>query len=103
METAPAQQVAVYRTAQESLTNISKYAQASRVTLDLSDHEGFLTLEVTDNGVGLTQEARDKPQSFGLRGLSERARTVNGWLDVSSHPGRGTSIILTIPLTDIET
>ncbi|PIF98896.1 ATP-binding protein [Comamonas sp. 26] len=103
MEIAPAQQVAVYRTAQESLTNISKYAQASRVTLDLSDHEGFLTLEVTDNGVGLTQESRDKPQSFGLRGLSERARTVNGWLDVSSHPGRGTSIILTIPLTDTET
>lgn len=103
MEIAPAQQVAVYRTAQESLTNISKYAQASRVTLDLSDHEGFLTLEVTDNGVGLTQESRDKPQSFGLRELSERARTVNGWLDVSSHPGRGTSIILTIPLTDTET
>ena len=102
MDIAPEQQVAVYRTAQESLTNISKYAQASRVTLDLSDHEGFLTLEVTDNGVGLSQDDRNKPQSFGLRGLSERARTIQGWLDVSSHPGLGTSIILTIPLAEIQ-
>lgn len=102
MEIAPAQQVVVYRTAQESLTNISKYAQASQVKLDLSDHEGFLTLEVTDNGVGLSQDDRNKPQSFGLRGLSERARTIQGWLDVSSHPGLGTSIILTIPLAEIQ-
>ncbi|QXZ11426.1 response regulator [Comamonas sp. Y33R10-2] len=103
MNIAPALQVVVYRAAQESLTNISKYAQASRVSLDLSDQEGFLTLEVTDNGVGLDEQARNKPQSFGLRGLSERARTVQGWLDVSSRLGQGTSIILTIPLTDIET
>lgn len=102
MEIAAELQVVVYRTAQESLTNISKYAQASRVSLDLSDHEGFLTLEVTDNGVGLEVGAREKPQSFGLRGLSERARTVKGWLDVSSQAGRGTSIILTIPLAETE-
>ena len=102
MQVAPALQVAVYRTAQESLTNIHKHAQASQVELDLSDHEGFLTLEVTDNGLGLSPQARDKPQSFGLRGLSERARTVQGWLDVSSQAGKGTSIILTIPLADIK-
>lgn len=94
----PELQVVVYRTAQEALTNISKYAQASLVTLELSDHEGFLTLEVTDNGVGLSPEDREKPQSFGLKGLSERARTVQGWLDISSQLGRGSSIILTIPL-----
>ena len=99
---APELQVVVYRTAQEALTNISKYAKASQVTLELSDHEGFLTLEVTDNGVGLNPGDRAKPQSFGLRGLSERARTVQGWLDVSSQPGRGSSIILTIPLAGTE-
>ena len=99
---APALQVVVYRTAQEALTNISKYAQASQVTLELSDHEGFLTLEVTDNGVGMSVQDRAKPQSFGLKGLNERARTVQGWLDVSSQPGRGSSIILTIPLAVIE-
>ena len=91
-------QVVAYRTAQEALTNVSKYAQASQVHIDLSDHEGFLTLEVRDNGQGMQEAQRLKPKAFGLRGLAERARTVDGWLDISSQPGRGTSIIVTIPL-----
>lgn len=96
--TSPEVQLVAYRTAQEALTNIGKYAQASRVEIELSDREGFLTLEVTDNGCGMTAEQREKPRSFGLRGLHERARTVDGWLDVSSQPGRGTSIIVSVPL-----
>ena len=88
-----------YRTAQEALTNVGKYAQASAVHLELSNAEGFLTLEVRDNGCGMAAAQRDKPKAFGLRGLAERARTVNGWLDVSSQPGRGTSIIVSIPLS----
>lgn len=91
-------QVVAYRTAQEALTNIAKYAQASQVMIDVSDREGFLTLEVSDNGIGLGQGERDKPKSFGLRGLAERARIVQGWLDVSSQAGRGTSVIVSIPL-----
>lgn len=91
-------QVVAYRTAQEALTNISKYAQASAVRIELSSLEGFLTLEVRDNGVGIAPGMRDKPKSFGLRGLAERARTVGGWLDVSSHVGQGTSVIVSIPL-----
>ena len=92
-------QLVAYRTAQEALTNISKYAQASRVDIDLSDREGVLTLEVSDDGQGIAPALLDKPKAFGLRGLRERARTVGGWLDVSSRPGRGTSVILSIPLT----
>lgn len=99
MDMAPEIQVVAYRTAQEALTNVGKYAQARQVDIDLSDHEGFLTLEVKDDGVGLAPGARDKPRSFGLRGLDERARTVHGWLDVSSQPGRGTSVIVSIPLS----
>ena len=95
---SPEIQLVAYRTAQEALTNIGKYAQASHVEIDLSDREGFLTLEVTDNGCGMTAEQREKPHSFGLRGLQERARTMNGWLDISSQPGRGTSIIVSVPL-----
>lgn len=91
-------QVVAYRTAQEALTNVSKYARASAVHLDLSNAEGFLTLEVRDNGCGMTLEARNKPKAFGLRGLAERARTVQGWLDISSQVGKGTSIIVSVPL-----
>ena len=92
-------QLVAYRTAQEALTNISKHAQPTRVDIDLSDREGVLTLEVTDDGRGIDPRMLDKPKAFGLKGLHERARTVGGWLDISSRPGHGTSVILSIPLT----
>ncbi len=91
-------QLVAYRTAQEALTNVSKYAQATAVHLDLSHSEGVLTLEVTDDGCGIPAAALAKPAAFGLKGLQERARTVDGWLDISSQPGRGTSVIVSIPL-----
>jgi signal transduction histidine kinase len=90
-------QLVAYRTAQEALTNVAKHAQASAVQIDLSDREGFLTLEVSDNGCGLDAKALRKAKSFGLLGLKERAAKVGGWLDVSSSP-RGTSVILSVPL-----
>lgn len=91
-------EITAYRTAQEALTNISKHAECNRVTIELSDAEGVLTLEISDNGKGISKMDLDNPQSFGLKGLQERARTVGGWLDISSRSGEGTSIILSIPL-----
>lgn len=92
-------QLTAYRTAQEALTNISKHAQCQEVRIELSDAEGVLTLEITDNGRGIPPPERDNPNAFGLKGLQERARTVGGWLDVSSRLGQGTSITLSVPLT----
>lgn len=94
-------QLVAYRTAQEALTNVAKHApEASAVDVDLSDREGVLTLEVSDNGPGMSAEARRKSKSFGLLGLSERASKVDGWLDVSTSSG-GTSIILSVPLVPV--
>lgn len=87
-----------FRTVQEGLTNITKHAQCTAVTIDISSHEGALTVEISDNGVGMGMEDKMKLQSFGLRGLQERAQSVGGWLDISSRRGQGTAIILTIPL-----
>ena len=92
-------ELTAYRTVQEALTNISKHARCSHVTVDLSDLEQCLTLEVADNGQGLTPQDRQKSKSFGLKGLEERARSVGGWLDISVMPRRGTAIILSIPLS----
>lgn len=96
-------ELTAYRTVQEALTNISKHAQCSHVTVDVTDAGQCLTLEVADNGQGLTVQDRNKSKSFGLRGLEERARSVGGWLDVSSRPGEGTAIILSVPLLNTET
>lgn len=99
----PAVQLVAYRTAQEALTNIVKHAQPRQVHVELADSEGMLTLEVSDDGRGMTPTQRDKPKAFGLKGLQERARTVGGWLDVSSQPGRGTSVVLSVPLSPTPT
>jgi signal transduction histidine kinase len=96
-------QLTAYRTAQEALTNVSKHARCSLVRIDLSDAKGLLTLEITDNGAGIAQQEREKPKAFGLRGLHERAKTVGGWLDVSTRSGHGTSITLSVPLPDQST
>lgn len=101
INTTPAIQLVAYRTAQEALTNISKHTQSTLVHIELSDQESMLTLEVTDNGDGIAPAMLEKPQAFGLKGLRERARTVGGWLDISSQPGMGTSVILSIPLLSV--
>ena len=88
-----------YRCAQEALTNISKHAQATRVDVDLAVAADVLSLEINDNGRGLSSEDLTKAQSFGIRGLHERAGTVGGWIDLTSSE-RGTSLILSVPLAD---
>ena len=97
----PGVPLVAYRTAQEALTNVSKHAQATRVRIELTVGAGVLSLEVSDNGRGLTAADRGKDRSFGLRGLHERAATVGGWVDISSSPA-GTSLILSVPLSGAE-
>jgi signal transduction histidine kinase len=95
----PGVPLVAYRAAQEALTNISKHAHATRVGIDLSLAQGILSLEVSDNGQGLSEADLAKARSFGIRGLHERASTVGGWVDLSSSPA-GTTLILSIPLDD---
>jgi signal transduction histidine kinase len=90
-----------YRTAQEALTNVSKHAQATRVRLDLLLAPDMLSLEISDNGRGLSSRDLAKAQSFGIRGLHERAVTVGGWVDLSSS-AQGTTLILSIPMASAD-
>jgi signal transduction histidine kinase len=98
----PGVPLVAYRFAQEALTNVSKHAQATRVSVDLSLSGGVLSLEVSDNGRGLTPDDLAKARSFGLRGLHQRASTVGGWVDVSSSPTGGTTLLLSVPLRDAQ-
>jgi signal transduction histidine kinase len=88
-----------YRTAQEALTNVSKHAGATEVRVELQIGAGVLSLEVSDNGRGIAPDDLAKARSFGIRGLHERASTVDGWVDLTSGgSGRGTTLILSVPL-----
>jgi signal transduction histidine kinase len=97
-ELPPGVALVAYRTAQEALTNVTKHAHARHVTIGLSLAAGVLSLEIADDGRGLSSDDLAKARSFGIRGLHERAGTVGGWIDLSSGAG-GTSLILSVPLT----
>ncbi len=98
LELPPGVPLVAYRAVQEALTNVSKHARAKRVTIDLSLTRGVLSIEVSDDGRGLTPDALGKAGSFGIRGLRERAETVSGWVDLSSDVA-GTTIILSVPVS----
>jgi two-component system, NarL family, sensor histidine kinase UhpB len=96
-------QTAIYRVAQEALTNVTRHAGATVVELDLGEHEGAAELRVRDDGDGfdpaVVARAADEEATggLGLVGMAERARLVGGELDVRSAPGGGTSITLRVP------
>ncbi len=89
---------AVFRILQESLTNVARHAQASRVEVALDRQDGAVTLMVRDNGRGFSPADPRKPNSFGLMGLRERAYLLGGEVEVASGRGRGTTIEVRIPI-----
>jgi signal transduction histidine kinase len=94
-------QEAVYRIAQEAVHNALRHADASRVDVDLVFHNGFVTLEVTDDGRGFDPlAAGEATRRLGLSSMRERARTAGGRLTVSSQPDGGTTVRLEVPVDD---
>ncbi len=89
---------ALFRIFQEALTNVAKHAGATRVTVTLRRQRQHLTLAICDNGRGIAPADRLKPASFGLRGMSERARALGGTLTLSAAPGGGTMVAIKIRL-----
>ncbi|MCZ8234549.1 MAG: response regulator [Inhella sp.] len=87
-----------YRFVQEALHNVAKHARATRVTVELAWAGGVLTVEVRDDGVGMNVAALPPTAGLGLRGLRERAASVGAWLDLSSAPGAGTRLLLSLPV-----
>ena len=90
--------IAVFRIFQETLTNISKHASASVINIELKQVDGLFLLEVSDNGRGIRDVDRSKPSSFGIRGMLERSRELNGQIKISGVPGHGTKVSLCVPL-----
>lgn len=89
--------VALYRAAQEALTNVQRHAQAGEVWVQLIQQDGRITLLVGDNGVGPTAKTPSNSE-FGLRGLRERAARLGGEMHVDPRPGGGTQLRFSLPL-----
>lgn len=88
----------LYRITQESLANVTKHAQASRVELELTCDGQEITLSIRDGGVGFDLErVRAHHGGLGLVNMRERVRSIHGRLEIQSQPGEGTHIMVNIP------
>jgi signal transduction histidine kinase len=89
--------IALFRIFQESLTNIMKHAQATEVRILMQNNPNNIELTISDNGRGFSQDARQKPRSFGLRGIQERVAHFGGQVSFSSAAGMGTTVSVNVP------
>jgi two-component system sensor histidine kinase UhpB len=87
-------QLAIYRVAQEALTNALRHGEAERVHLSLLTLDGSVRLEVEDDGTGFEV---DRVEDWGIRGMRERALLVGALFDVDAATGIGTRVTLELP------
>ena len=93
----PESDLALYRFVQEALTNISKYAEASEVRVDLTQQsDGAIQLHVTDNGAGF-DPALLQVGKHGISGMRFRITCLGGSMSVKSAPGKGTTLLAEVP------
>ncbi len=90
----------IYLIAQEALSNVAHHADARTLWVRLDRQDELITLKITDDGKGFTAARRDAIGHYGLQGMKERAEMIGGTLNVTSTPGRGTTVLLQISRRD---
>jgi len=97
-----ASEAALYRMAQEALTNVARHAGARQVEVALEQDDGFLHLTIHDDGRGFEAEPADVPKQrqggFGLGSIRERTVLLDGELKVKTSPGKGTTVAIRVPV-----
>ncbi len=93
----PVLENAVYRIAQECLTNSCRHSHSEKVKIDLIEHEGRIRIRITDWGTGFDPEGVPENR-FGLDGIRERARILGGRAEITSRIGAGTTILVELPM-----
>jgi signal transduction histidine kinase len=89
---------AIFRIFQETLTNIARHSNATKVKVNLTERQGQIVLRVKDNGVGIPEDQISNSKSLGLIGIRERAYSFGGNTTITGIPGKGTAVIVSIPL-----
>ena len=94
-------EIGLYRIVQEALTNVVKHSRARNVHIQVDRSVGLLRCSIRDDGAGFDVPAvlaRKGDGSLGLRGIQERLDALGGRLEIQSSPGRGTSLLINVPL-----
>jgi len=99
---SPEQEIAVYRIAQEALSNIARHSGARSARMEMNFEPDRFTLVIKDDGTGFSVPALgadvDSSPHYGLMGMQERAELISAKLTIDSAPGSGTSVHLEVPL-----
>lgn len=93
-----AQEITIFRVIQELVTNIIKHANATEASISLTPHENELSIIIEDNGKGFNPREVKKQDGMGLSNIERRIEHLEGTMEVDSTPGRGTTILIDIPL-----
>ena len=88
----------LFRILQETLTNVARHAAATRVEVSLEEEQGYVRLQVQDNGRGIMASEVEGSRSFGLLGMRERVLLRSGDFSIQGTPGRGTTVVIKLPL-----
>lgn len=89
-----------FRVYQESLTNVLRHSQATKVDAMLTLNDGLLILSITDNGVGFNAKGIENKKTLGLLGMKERTLIMGGSCEITSKPGKGTTVTIIAPIHD---
>lgn len=93
---------ALFRIFQESLTNVARHAEAQLVKVELKILNGFITMSISDDGKGFEMNQTDHKRTLGILGMKERSLTLGGEYTISSKPGKGTQVKVSIPIFETE-
>ena len=89
---------AIFRIFQEALTNIARHSNANNVTISLLTNQSNISLEIADNGIGISVEQIKDFKSLGIHGMEERAMILGGRVTFDSFSGKGTKVKVEIPI-----
>jgi PAS domain S-box-containing protein len=88
----------LFRIFQETITNVTRYAKATEVDISLAQTDASYVMRIRDNGIGIADKDMRNPTSHGIRGMRERAEQFGGSLSVVGEAGKGTTVVVTVPL-----
>ncbi|WP_284653561.1 sensor histidine kinase [Flavobacterium terrisoli] len=91
-------EVTLFRMVQEILTNTIKHAEATEITISLTQDEESINIIIEDNGKGFNPKTIDKKEGMGLSNIEKKAEQLNGTFSIDSFEGKGTTIIIDIPI-----
>jgi signal transduction histidine kinase len=93
---SPDKEQCLFRVAQEAITNVIKHAKAKKLTVTLEFKDNKVVLIIQDDGIGFDVKVSDRDKHFGLMGMKERVEFIKGELYITSYPGNGTMVKLSI-------